>query len=224
MGVPEEGGRTDSPGRVDAEICVRIQHHPSRVGLPRRLVAHLDAFEDVLVVPDPEPNGIVDAWRAHRACLESMTPSASHLLLLQDDALPMPGFSASLREAIDEQPEAVLCAFAPGFGYLRAQFMQASKDRARLVPLRVGAFVPCVAIAYPRAFIAGLLDWVDHRSSDRQRRQLRGADDGVLAMYCRQIRMQPLLIVPSIVEHDSSLQSIGKLHRREGPHRRAALL
>ncbi len=205
-------------------ISVRIQHHPERVGLPRRLIAQLGAFEDVLVVPDPEPDGLLDAWRAHRACLEALPADATHLLLLQDDALPVERFASLLSHAVEERPNDVLCAFAPGFGYLRTQFTQASLGRERFVPLRVGAFVPCVAIVYPRAFIAGLLEWVDHRSTDRQKRRLRGADDGVLAMYCRHARIHPLLIVPSIVEHDAAVQSVGKLQRRTGPHRRAALL
>lgn len=205
-------------------IAVRIQHHPSRVGLPRRLVAQLGAFEDVEVVSDPDPDGPLDAWRAHRACLEALPPAASHMLLLQDDALPVERFSQLLSAAIDDRPKEVLCAFAPGFGYLRQQFSQASLAGLKYAPMRVGAFVPCVAIVYPRAFIAGLLAWVDARSTPNQRRQLRGADDGVLAMYCRHARIFPLLIVPSIVEHDSSLKSIGKHGRRDGPHRRAALL
>ena len=221
-GPGEEVGLTASAASV--EICVRIQHHPSRAGLPRRLIQHLGAFEDVEVIPDPEPNGILDAWRAHRACLESISEGATHMLLLQDDALPVQRFGSYLCDAVEQEPKAVLCAFAPGFKYIALEMTRATRARVSFAPLRVGAFVPCVAIVYPREFIVGLLDWIDHRSSDRQKTRLRGADDGVLAIYCRQKRIEPLLIVPSIVEHDETLQSVGKTHRRPGPHRRAALL
>ena len=206
-----------------ASVAVRIQHHPLRVGLPRRLIEHLGAFEDVTVIAD-EPAGSLDAWRVHRACLEAMPASASHLLVLQDDALPVANFAERFLAALEQQPDAVLCLFTPGFGYLRRSILEARAAGLSFLPLRVGAFVPCVAVSYPRAFVEGLLRWAHEHENGRQRRQLRGADDGVLAFYCRQARRQPLLMVPSIVEHDESVASIGKLHRRAGPHRRAALL
>ena len=205
-------------------VAARIQHHPSRVGLPRRLVAQLSAFEDLEVVADPQPDGPTDSWRSHRRCLESMSAGATHLLVLQDDAVVMHGFAQKMAHAIAQQPDAVLCAFTPGFAYLQRAFEQAKKERRSFHPLQVGAFTPLVAVSYPAAFVEGLLDWADHRANPRQRRQLRGADDGVVALYCRTAKIQPLLMVPSIVEHDAEVSSVGKLHRRVGPHRRAALL
>lgn len=153
-----------------------------------------------------------------------MPARASHLLVLQDDALPVTGFAQKLAASLTERPADVLCLFTPGFNKLRVEVAKAHAAQLSYLPLQVGAFVPCVAISYPRRFVGELLDWVDHRSSDRQQNQLRGADDGVLALYCRVKRIRPLLLVPSIVEHDHLIPSIGKEHRRAGPHRRAALL
>jgi hypothetical protein len=153
-----------------------------------------------------------------------MTPGASHLLVLQDDALPAPGFAEKLSQALSQQPASILCAFTPGFAYLRKQLAEAKARGLAFSPLRVGAFVPCVAIVYPAAVAADVLEWTDAVWTQRQQRQLRGADDGVIAMYCRRSKMQPLLMVPPIVEHDATVDSIGKLHRRTGPHRSAALI
>lgn len=205
-------------------VAARIQTHPSRQYLVRRLVAQLGAFEDLQVVADPQPSGPTDSWRSHRACLASISPAASHLLVLQDDALPQPDFAARLVATIAEHPAAVLVHFVPGFPYLRRQMQQARDAGSSLTVMRVGAFVPAVAISYPRALVLDLLDWADKRWTERQKRQLRGADDGVIAMYCRHHRVQPLLLVPSTVEHDDAVDSVGKHQRRTGPHRRAALL
>lgn len=205
-------------------VAVRIQTHPSRHHLVLRLLPQLGAFEDVQVIRDPNPDGPLDSWRVHCACLRSMTPTASHLLVLQEDALPAQGFAQNFAAAVAAQPDQILALFAPGFAYIRRQMQEAQKAGLTLSPMRPGAFVPAVAISYPSAVVHAILDWADKRWNDRQKRNLRGADDGVIAMYCRLHRVIPLLLVPSIVDHDDTIDSIGKLHRRSGPHRRAALL
>lgn len=153
-----------------------------------------------------------------------MTPGASHLLVLQEDALPVADFTEKFASALIEQPEAVIALFVPGFAYLTKQMEQAKAAGLRFTPMRVGAFIPCVGILYPAALVADILDWVDHGAGDRQRRQFRGADDGIIAQWARHRRIQPLLLVPSIVDHDPTIGSIGKMHRRVGPHRSAAML
>lgn len=209
-------------------IAIRIQHHPSRTGLPRRIVRELSAFEDVQVIPDPDPDGPMDSWRTYRRCLESLPPGASHLVILQDDALPVPGFSEKLVAAIDAHPTAPLLLFVPGFGFIRKAFADAQRAGAAWTHFRVGAFVAVVATAYPRGFVEGLLDWADNGrvrpGHAPLRRPLRGADDGIIALYCRARRIRPIALVPCIVDHDESVASIGRPQRRGGPHRRAALI
>jgi hypothetical protein len=219
-----ENGRAGKVVGLTASVAVRIQHHPSRAELLPRLLATLTAFSDVRVIPDPNPDGLIDPWRTHRACLEAMPSDATHLCVLQDDALPADNFHAKLCAALEQHPDTLISLFTPGFSYLAKQMREAHARHEQFTPLAVRAFVPLVAVLYPRAIIDGLLEWADARFNERNRRQLRGADDGIVALYCRQTRLQPLLIVPSIVQHDDGVGTIGKPHRRAGPHRRAALL
>jgi hypothetical protein len=200
-----------------------VQHHASRAALLPRLLASLADFDDVKVIADPGANEKPDHWRAHRACLIAMPDEASHLLVCQDDALPTASFHAKLTAAIVLQPESILLAFVPGFPRERRVMMMANQTGASFAPFIVGAYVPTVAIVYPCEVVKGLLTWADSGSGDRWRRPLRGADDGVLANFCRLRRIRPLCLVPSIVEHDETVESIGK-KTRSGLHRRAALL
>lgn len=153
-----------------------------------------------------------------------MPETASHLLVLQDDALPVPGFASVYLRTLEQHPDAVLCLFTPGFRYLHKLALEVQRAGMSLTPMRVGSFVPCVAISYPRSFVHSILEWADQYEVDGRHRPLRGADDGILARYCRTARIQPLLMIPSIVEHDDTIDSIGKAHRRTGAHRKAALL
>lgn len=170
------------------------------------------------VVPDPEPQGKTNAWRAHEAVLRSMPDEASHLLVLQDDALPVESFMQRLTKAVEQRPESVLLAFVPGFARERRIMALAKTARHDIAPFVIGAYVPTVAIVYPRDVVTGVLAWADASPG-----RMRGADDGMLALYCRRRRIRPLALVPCLVEHDETVEPVGKT-ARSGPHRRAALL
>lgn len=203
---------------LTARIAVRIQHHPSREGLPERLLTQLDGFDDVAVIPDPEPNAPPHAWRTHQQCLVSIPDEATHLLVLQDDALPTSGFAVSLTEGVKTFPETLLLPFVPGFNVHRVAFARARSAGQTFLPFAVRSFVPVVAILYPAAVALGLLQWSEQMPG------LRGADDGIVAQYCRKFNVQPRAFVPCICDHDHTVLTIGKGHPRNGPHRRAALL
>jgi hypothetical protein len=203
-------------------VSVRVQHHPSRAHLIPPLLERLTDFSDVQVVPDPEPDGLTNPWRAHRACLEAMPDEATNLMVAQDDMVPGGVFASRIAHGLAEHPESVLLAFVPGFPRERRVQALARKARHEFAPFTVGAYVPTVAIIYPRAVIDGLLAWADTRG-DRHRRPMRGADDGIVANYCRIRRIHPIQMVPCACDHDESVASVGKTNR-SGSHRRAALL
>jgi hypothetical protein len=203
--------------------AVRVQSHPSRASLLPHLLDALSGFENVAVVTDPAPEQKADTWRAFRACLLSMPKEAGWLITLQDDALPRPDFAERMLDAIEARPESVLLPFVPGFRYLRKAMLEAQRQHARYALFRVGAFVPLVAICMPREVVTGLLEWADNGRGDRMRRPLKGADDGIVAHFCRLRRIHPLMMVPSICDHDDTVPSVNK-SVRQGPHRRAALL
>lgn len=95
----------------------------------------------------------------------------------------------------------------------------AQARRERFTPIRVGAFVPVVAIVYPRVHAEAILPYTDARKVPTHR-----ADDAVIAAYARAHRCWPLATVPSLVEHLDGEPSVIGYQRGEGrPHRRAAL-
>lgn len=204
-------------GRTTTSVAVRIQHHPSRVELAERLTEQVAAFDDVEVIEDPEPTAHRNAWRSHRACLEAVPASATHLLVLQDDAVPTEGFYEALSRAITERPESVLLPFIPGFAYLRKQMRETRATSESFMRFNPRSFVPVVAIVYPAPVAQDLLAWAE------QRGHRRGADDGIVAFYCKARRIFPAAMVPCICDHDETAQTIGAANRR-GAHRRAALL
>jgi predicted nucleic acid-binding protein len=82
-----------------------------------------------------------------------------------------------------------------------------------------GAFVPVVAIVYPREHAEAIPAYTDKRKVPTHR-----ADDAVIAAYVRAHRIGALATIPSLVEHDDTLESLMGYQRGEGrPHRRAAL-
>lgn len=216
-GVKPRMGSTVAGGRTTTSVAVRIQHHPSRVELAARLLDQLGGFDDVEVIEDPEPNAHRNAWRSHRACLEATPEDATHLLVLQDDSIPSDSFHEALTNAITERPESVLLPFVPGFAYLRKQMREARARGDSFIRFNPRSFVPVVAIVYPAPVAQDLLAWTE------QRGHRRGADDGIVAFYCKARRIFPAAMVPCICDHDETAQTIGAANRR-GAHRRAALL
>jgi hypothetical protein len=82
-----------------------------------------------------------------------------------------------------------------------------------------GAFVPVVAIAYPREHAEALPGYADKRKVAPVR-----ADDAVVAAYTRSLRCGALATIPSLVEHLDGETSLMGYQRGAGrPHRRAAL-
>ncbi len=148
-----------------------------------------------------------------------MSNDADYLLVLQDDAIPKPRFNLGLTEGIAARPETILLCFVPGFKHHWIQFQEAKRLGKRLIPFRVGAYLPTVAILYPADVVRRLLAWTDVKYRARA-----GSDDGILADFSRRHRLQPYAFVPCLVDHNMTIPSVGQEHIRKGQHRRAALL
>lgn len=199
--------------------AVRIQHHPSRARLLPRLLAELEDFDDVQVVADPDPDGKRETWPVHSACVRSLSAAAETLVVLQDDALPQPGFSTRLSTVVERWPEQILLGFVPGFPRerrLAQQTLAAGGDHFRF---QVQSYLPLVCVVYPAAVANGLLVW-----ADAQPRASMRADDSLVAEYARRRRLRPIALAPCLVDHDATVATLGRQQRRDGPHRRAALL
>ncbi len=198
-------------------VATRIQHVPSRAHLIPPLLARLDGLHDVQVVTDPggpKPS----SWRTHRLCLEATPDDATHLLCLQDDALPCDDFAARALAAIEERPDRIIAFFLPGIGYLTRQVLVARKRKQRWLDLAPMSFVPLVAVVYPVAVARAIPGF-----ADRRRMNVGRADDAVVGTYVRGHRIQACATLPCLVEHDDEIESAMGMRSGTGkPYRSAA--
>ncbi len=170
-----------------------------------------------MVVTDPGGR-IRSTWRCHRLCLESVPDDATHLLVLQDDALPCDGFAASVHAAIAERPDRILCLFVPGSGPLLRRITLARKNRERWFELPSISYIPLVGVVYP-ADVARLIS----PFADAKRIPVGRTDDAVVAMYARAHRLTACAPLPSLIEHRDDVVSVSGMPSGAGlAHRRAA--
>lgn len=183
---------------------VVVQHHPSRAHLLPPLLAELP---DASIVADPEPDSPRrSAWRSYRACLAALEPDATHLCVIQDDALLCRDFAAALPLLIGARPNDLLCLFVPGAGAHRRRILDACAEGRRWAELDPRApFVPLVAAVWPAMLARRFLAFGERfRATDT-------SDDGNAWVWSRAEAVRVLACVPSVVEHpDREPSAVGK--------------
>lgn len=150
-----------------------------------------------------------------------MPQDATHLLIVQDDALLCDDFARRALEAVTARPDALLALFTPGFPFMARRIEQQRRLGEAFAVLPPAAFTPLVAQIYPRAHVDGLLAYSDGSRWPRATR-MGTADDAIVAGYVRANRLAVVATVPSLVEHMDEVPSIAKPSHRQGKHRRAA--
>lgn len=197
-------------------IVCRVQAHPSRTHLHGRLLGLLEPLPVEVMVHESDPP---DPWENYRRCLD-YNGDASHLLVIQDDAIPAPGFSEAVTRIAARHPDTPVCLFLGALPSSAAAQARRAKPDVRYVPLTVGSFVPLVAVLWPVAAARSFLRW-----SETARGMTR-ADDGNAAKWARATRQQIIVAVPSIVQHDDDAPSVkgGRSHTPWAESWRHALL
>lgn len=187
-------------------LHVAVQHHPSRAHLLPELLDRLPA--GAVVVTDPEHDSTVrNPWRCYRACIESTPADASHVLIVQDDAVPHPDLPVVIEDVIAAKPTRIVCLFVasqPARGALAiTRAMQAGQPWADLSPTD---FLPVVATVWPAELAREFLRWADRNARAGQR-----SDDGIAGRWIRMKTIRPAATVPCLVDHPDVEQSlIGK--------------
>jgi hypothetical protein len=219
-------------------VAVVIQHVPPRAHLLPRLTAALgDGWHSLTVTED---TGDENPWTTYRACLESACPSAqrasthppthacelsviplsaTHVLVVQDDALPVPRFGELAREAIRRQPADVVCFYTPEHpAYMGRAIIAAASPGGGFARLENGMFCPLVCTAWPVADAQDILGWWEAEPDGTRHRR---CDDAQVARWLRRRKRWALGTAPCLADHDEETPSTLGLGRYR---RHAALL
>ncbi len=178
-------------------IRCRVQAYPARRELREAQLAALaplpvEVIEHESVPPSP--------WAGYQLCLTDIPP-CDHLLIIQDDAMPVQNFADALRRIAATNPETPVCLFLakqPVGAAARAR--RAFARGQPYVGLYPAPFVPLVACLWPRQKAEEFLEWT------KTDVKLRGypnprADDGICAQWAKRTQQSFMVTVPSLVEH-----------------------
>lgn len=191
-------------------VDVAVQHHPDRADLVERLLRAFDAPPRVVTDPDPD-SPVRSALRTYVACLESVAADATHLLVIQDDAVVCDRFTERMHAAVAEHPDALVPLFVPGVGAHRTAVLQAQRRGERWARLP-HMWTPTVATVWPVARAAEFLAWLTEHRYDPHGRH-RG-DDGPVGKWVQRSRVAVWAPVPSLVQHPDDTPSL--IGRRAG--------
>lgn len=163
------------------------------------------------MVTDPDPlSPVRSAWRTYRRCLEEgLAGTATHLLVVQDDATtPCADLAAQAARVAVRQPTRLISLYH-GF-YPRGGAVDAVRRLEELAPGEGGysrgdtsQWVPAVALVWPAALARDAL-----RSTPDGEAVESSSDDAVLGAYLRSRRLGYLVAVPNLVEHPDDVPSL----------------
>jgi hypothetical protein len=179
-------------------IHCRIQAHPSRTHLHPRLLSALEPLPAEVMVHESSPP---DPWANYRRCLD-YHGDATHLLVVQDDAIPASGFADAVGRIAERHPDVPVCLFLGSFPAATATRVRRAHPDERYLPLGPSSFMPLVCVLWPTFVARRFLDWTSTA------RGMTRADDGNAAKWMRATRQQVLVAVPSIVQHDDGERSV----------------
>jgi hypothetical protein len=182
---------------MPSSLLSRVQAHPSRKHLLPDLLA---ALEPLYVEVSTHESVPPDPWAGYRQALSNL-PDCSHVLVIQDDALPVPNFAQAVEQIAERQPDTPVCLFMGAYPASTAAAIRRAKMRDRYQPLLPSSFVPLVACLWPRPVAERFLHW-------GRGRKLSRADDGNASKWMRATRQPFLVAVPSIVEHNDFVPSV----------------
>lgn len=199
---------TDGLVTDPVRLSVAVQHHPSRAHLLHRFDG-LDAD----VIEDPAPHETSSPWRTYQQCLAATPDDCTHRLILQDDTVPCDGFLDAARAAVAACPSVMVAFFVPMSMRHGADAVRRARAAGHawvdLAP-QAPAWIPVVALCWPRHVAADMVAWDAAQRSRGQR-----ADDAHVGRFVRDRCARVWATVPSLVEHpDDTPSLIGNKHRQ----------
>jgi hypothetical protein len=175
-------------------LSAAVMTHPSRVQAADALRARHPEL-DLCVVRDPAPDGPRAALRTAARAWQAVRDDATHHLVIQDDAVLVDGFAASLRAAIAARPDAAVCLFAE-WGSRTAHVCRLAALRAAAWAEVVDEYVPTPAIVLPAEAARGFGEFADRALTGGER-----LDDVAMRGYLNVLGIEASVLVPNLVEH-----------------------
>jgi hypothetical protein len=201
-----------SPSRAAVSTLERVRLSGAIMTHPARL-AHAHALRDrhpeldLRVVVDPAPEQGPCAMRTARLAWQAADPTATHHLLLQDDAVPCASFAAELRRAIEARPTAVVS--------LHSEWGCGTSYAVRLAALAgspwadvVDDYVPTLGVVLPTRLAAEFGRFTGYDGPH---------DDVALRRYLATVGIDAHVTVPNLVD-DAPLPSVAGHDYRGADH------
>lgn len=180
-----------------------IMAHPLRAPMAEALQRSLAPLT-VPVVYDPQPDGDPSPLRTAKEAWKKWDRERSHLLVLQDDAHPVPGFGERLAEWLRPQEHSAVAFYVNGSGvhgsYRLRRAAFAGYGRALLAPWE---YTPCVALAVETALAEEL---AGHLASYEDS---FAADDEAVAEFFRGRKIPVTALTVSPVGHAQVSSLVG---------------
>jgi hypothetical protein len=199
------------PGRF--QLSGSVLTHPARGDAASQVIAQAPPGA-LAVVTDPVPSGPPTVLRTALAAWQSITPSATHHLIVQDDMLLSATLFERARLAIEAMPEAALALFSLWDSRNGAAVRLGALTGARWVA-SVNEHTQCAALILPRAVAAGYVDYVRSHS-------WTWPEDILMSRYLRSQNVPCFIAVPNLAEHSDFPSIVGNSFR--GPRRSACFL
>jgi hypothetical protein len=196
-----------------APIVARVQSHPNRRDVRQRLLDGLAGIPTEVIEDEVHP------WSGYRKCLDAPPPGATHLLIVQDDALPCKGIADALPRIAAAQPNSPVCLYVGMLPPQKGILLHAAKAGQRYATLSsASAFLPVVAVLWPVKLAQSLLEWTADRGVLRRRNGVsepQQSDDAMAGTWWRKHRrVLVVATIPSLFEHPDDVKSIVKPHAK----------
>ena len=180
-------------------ILARVQGHPSRTALQQRLLPLLQPLPTELLLHQSVPP---DPWAGYQQCLRDIPDRYTHVVVVQDDAIPAANFAQAVGRIAGRWPDIPVCLFLGAYPAACATRVRRAKPDVRYLPLGPSSFMPLVTVLWPVAAAAEFLAWAS--TSPRVTR----ADDANGARWLRATKQQAMVTIPSIVQHDDDAPTV----------------
>ena len=180
-------------------ILARIQGHPRRAHLHDPLAAALGVKCETWEHDSQPPN----PWAGYKLILEGRTVPYDHLLVVQDDAVPAPGFPRAIEKVAARNQDRVVVLFLARLpGRVSRLALRAAKNRQCYLDaeLRINEFLPAVGVLWPKPKVEEFLWWVHHNPKRLGHSEPR-SDDGVIGRWAALTHQRIRFTIPSLIQH-----------------------